>query len=174
MLRKFARLRRDRFKGNILNAKTIGLVWDASNPNDFQAISQFFQKMQERDINVTVIGYYPDKIIPDRLTAIRYLTLLKRDDLDFFYKPVSRDAEEFLRKKFDILIDINPKNVFALQYLSYLSLAGMKVGIFDSNFENHPFDLMLQLGKNSDPVTYLTQAVHYLEKVNTTKVEKVQ
>ena len=76
--KKMARMKRKRFLGNINNARTMGLVWDASNPDDISVLSQFHQKMSEKNIDLKIMGYFPGKNLPDRLTAIRYLTCLKK------------------------------------------------------------------------------------------------
>jgi hypothetical protein len=165
--KKMSRMKRSKFRGNISNAKSIGLVWDASNPDEFVILSQFHQKMNERNIEVKILGYFPGKNLPDRFTAIRYLTCLKNQDINVFYLPVSAEANSFINTGFDILIDVNFKQVFPLQYLSSLSMAGFKVGIFENGSENPQYDLMMEINKNTDINTYLTQAVHYLEMINT-------
>ena len=165
--KKLSRLKRKKFRGNILSAKKLAILWGASRPDEFSVISQFHQKMTERNIETRVLGYYPEKQLPDKLTAVRFLTCLKPDDISFTYRPVSREANEFINTSFDILIDTNFKNVFPLEYISSLSVAGFKVGIFDNNYENAPFDLMIDVKKNSDLNNYLTEVVHYLEMINT-------
>jgi hypothetical protein len=169
--KKMARMKRNRFKGNINSAKSMGLVWDATNPDDFPALTQFHQKMAERNIDVKILGYFPGKDLPDRLTAIRYLTCLKKDDINIAYRPTSIEANTFIDTRFDILIDINFKYVFPLQYISYLSLAGFKVGIFDTGDENPPYDLMMEFKKSTDINTYLTQVIYYLEMINTGSIK---
>ena len=164
--KKMARMKRTRFKGNISSAKTIGLVWDATNPEDFSTLSSFHQKMAEKKINVKILGYFPGKYLPDKLTAIRYLTCLKKNDINITYRPVSREADSFISTRFDILIDINFKDLFPLRYISYLSMAGFKVGIFDNGSENSPYDLMMEFNKSTDINTYLTQVIYYLEMIN--------
>lgn len=164
--KKMARMKRTRFNGNISNAKTIGLVWDASNPEELPTLSHFYQKMAEKNINVKIIGYFPGKYLPDKLTAIRYLTCLKKDEINITYRPVSHEASTFINTRFDILIDINFKDLFPLRYISYLSMAGFKVGIFGTGSENSPYDLMMEFDKSTDINTYLTQAIYYLEMIN--------
>jgi hypothetical protein len=164
---KISRVRRKRFRGNMFSAKKIGLVWDASKPDEFQVLSQFHQKLLERNIDLQIIGYYPGKEIPDKITAIRYLVCLKQRDINLTYRPVSNEANGFINTPFDILIDANFKNVFPLEYISSLSLAGLKVGIYDCGYDQSPFDLMLEVNKSSDLNNYLDQVVHYLEMINT-------
>ena len=169
--RKISHLKRKKFRGNILSARKLGIIWDATNVADFPVISQFHQKMLERSIDVKVLGYYPEKELPDKLTAVRFLTCLKPEDINLNYRPVSKEANEFINTSFDILIDTNFRNVFQLEYISSLSAAGLKVGIFDNGYEHSPFDLMIDVKKNSDLNNYLTQAVHYLEMVNNVEIK---
>jgi hypothetical protein len=165
--KKMGRMKRTRFKGNMGDVKTIGMVWDATNPDELQVLSQFHQKMAERNIDVKILGYYPGKNLPDKLTAIRYLICLKKEDINLTYRPVSREAETFANSGFDVLIDTNFKDVFPLRYISSLSRAGLKVGIFDKVNDQSPFDLMLDFSKTTDINNYLTQVIHYLEMINT-------
>jgi hypothetical protein len=123
--------------------------------------------MSEKNIDIKILGYFPGKDLPDRLTAIRYLTCLKKDDINITYRPVSRETDIFINTRFDILIDINFKEIFPLRYISHLSLAGFKVGIFDSGSENSPYDLMMEFKDNHDINLYLTQVIYYLEMINT-------
>ncbi len=165
--KKMTRMKRTRFKGNLSDAKTMGLVWDATNPDELQILSQFYQKMAERNIDVKILGYFPGKNLPDKLTAIRYLLCLKKEDINFTYRPVSREAETFANTGFDILIDTSFNDIFPLKYISSLSRAGLKVGIFDKVNSHSPFDVMMELDKTTDINTFLTQVIYYLELINT-------
>jgi hypothetical protein len=164
--RKIARLKRSRFRGNISSAKKVGIVWDATNTDEFTVLAQFHQKMAERNIDVHILGFYPGIEIPDRITAIRYLTCLKQPDLNIFYRPVSEEAVRFMKTPFDILFDTNFRNLFPLQYLSCLSAAGFKVGIFENGYDFCPFDFMIEM-KPGNLSGFFTQAIHYLEMINT-------
>lgn len=164
--KKMGRMKRKRFKGNISNARTLGIVWDATNPDELSFLSQFHQKMAERNIDVKILGYYPGKHLPDKLTAIRYLVCLKKEDINITYRPASREAESFIETGFDILIEINHKDIFPLRYVSSLSKAGFKVGFFDKESDKSPFDLMMEFNKSTDINTYLTQVIYYLEMIN--------
>lgn len=164
--KKISRIKRTKFRGNIFSAKKVGLVWDASNPEEFQVLSQFHQKMLDRNINLDIIGYFPGKELPDKITAIRYLVCLKQQDLNYSYRPVSNEASRFIDTHFDILIDANFKCVFPLEYISTLSSAGLKVGIFNNGYEHSPFDLMIEVSSKSSLNNYLDQVVHYLEMIN--------
>ena len=124
---------------NFYHIKTIGIVWDASNPEDFNILTRFHQKMAELNKEVKIFGYFPGNEFPDKYTAIRYLTCLKKKEVNFFYCPVHPDTESFIKTKFDVLIDMNFKKHFPLVYVTSLSQAGLKVGLADSQPDGFSF-----------------------------------
>ena len=146
--------------------KKIAIIWDASKTAEFSSISKFHQRMQERNIDVKVFGYYPGKELPDQYTAIRFLTCMRRKDLNFFYIPASTEADVFMGTKFDILIDVNFDRLFPLQYITRLSAASFKVGLFNSETDSSTFDLMMEIMKPVRVDDYLIQVIHYLEMIN--------
>lgn len=164
--RKLSRIKRKRFRGTISSARKMAIVWDATRTDEFQVLSRFHQKMSDRSIDLHIIGYYSGKELPDKLTAIRYLTCLKQRDINYTYRPISYEAANFINTPFDILIDANFKKLFPLEYITTLSNAGFKIGIFDNGYDSPPFDLMIEVSKNSDMNNYLEQVVHYLEMIN--------
>ncbi|MGB8492085.1 MAG: hypothetical protein WCE64_13595, partial [Bacteroidales bacterium] len=116
--------------------------------------------------NVSVFGYFPGKALPNQYTAIRFLTCLKMQEIDFFFRPVGHEADNFISTSFDVLIDINFGKAFPLVYATTLSHAGLKVGIADSKPESSPFDLMISMRMPVNLDNYLEQAVHYLSMIN--------
>ena len=171
--KKEARTTRKVFYSNFSMTKSIGIVWDASLISDFPALSRFYQKMHEKNIEVKILGFFPGKELPDQYTAVRYLTCLRNDDLNFFYQPVSSETESFIRNKYDILIDINFKKLFPLQFISSLSNASFKVGLFDSGTSTDLFDLMMEIKNTVNIENYLDQVIHYLGMINSGSVQQV-
>ena len=164
--KKIERITRNISYSNINSVRKIGLVWDASNPNDFKNISAFYTKMGQRGINVKVIGFYDHKELPGEYTAIHYFTCLKRSDLNFFFRPSTPECDAFIDEKFDVLIDINFKRIFPLHYITSMSRGSIKVGLHTDD-SSAPFDLMID--KREPAVNdYLEQVVHYLEMINNT------
>jgi hypothetical protein len=163
--------RKVRYSG-IDSVKKIGIVWDATNPADFPYLSGFFQKMNERKVDVQIMGYYPGKNLPDQYTAIRYLNFIRREEVNFFFIPVASEPEAFIKKRFDILIDINFKKLLPLRYLSSLSDAALKVGLFEPEKNGDIFDLMIEMKEPINIENYLNQTILYLEMIHAEQVEK--
>jgi hypothetical protein len=163
---KLERTSRKVFYSNFSKVKSIGIVWDASKTSDFPALTRFFQKMHERNIEVKIIAYFPGKELPDQYTAIRYLTCFKRTDLNFFYTPDSFETDSYIRNKFDVLIDLNFNKLFPLKYITSLSNSAFKVGIVETEYSEKIFDLMMEVKTPVDMEIYLNQILHYLEMIN--------
>jgi hypothetical protein len=170
---KLAHTKRKVLFSNINQVKKIGIVWDASKTNEFVSLSKFYQKMQESKIDVKILGYFSGKNLPNQYTAIRYLTCVRKNELNTFYHPVSSETSSFINSHFDILIDINFNKLLPLQYISSLSNANFKVGLFESENGNTPFDLMMEIKGPVNIDNYLVQIMHYLEMINSGTVKKV-
>lgn len=164
--KRVSRSSRKMIYNNFREVKTIGIVWNASKPDEFQSLARFHQKMMERNINVKIIGYYQGKNLPDQFTAIRYLTCLRNSEKNFFYIPESAEALSFINNNFDILIDINFEKLFTLFYITVLSKAAFKVGLSEVEADNTPFDLMMEIKKPVNVEEYLKQVIQYLEMIN--------
>ena len=105
--KKSLKVKRKRDFVNLKKAARIGIVWDIIKNDDLAAISDFILKMNERGIKVDIIGFFHGKQLPDNLTALRYITCLKREDLSFLYRPKTVEADRFINSAFDILIEIS-------------------------------------------------------------------
>jgi Family of unknown function (DUF6913) len=169
---KLSRIARKPHYVNFYNIKTIGIVWDATKSEDFAILNRFYQKMSEHGKKVTIIGYFPGKILPDLYVANRILTCLKRTEVDFFFRPDTAEVQSFIKQKFDVLIDINFRGQFTLEYITSLSQASLKVGLSDPDPVSSPFDLMISLKSPVNTENYLGQVLHYLEMINSESVKK--
>jgi hypothetical protein len=169
---KLARIKRKPHYTNFYHIKTICLVWDASNPEDFVVLTRFQQKMAEINKEVKIFGYYPENGFPSQYTAIRYLTCLKKKEVNFFYLPVNLESESFIKTKFDVLIDINFKNHFPLVYITSLSQAGLKVGLTCTKPITSPLDVMISMKSPVNLERYLEHVLFYLEMINSDTAKK--
>jgi hypothetical protein len=163
---KLIKLKRKAKYLNFSQVRNIGIVWDASRVDDFNSISKFHQKMHDRNIDVKVLGLYTDKELPNKYTALRYLTCIRKSELNYFFFPVSTEAEKFIRTPFNILIDINFGNEFPLECITRLSYAAFKVGLYDPSANNPACDLMMDLKKPVRIDDFFDQAIYYLEIIN--------
>ena len=113
--------------------------------------------MAENKAEVNILGYFSGNSLPNQYTAIRYLSIIKKEELNFFYHPVSSETNTFVNKNFDVLIDLNFKKLLPLQYISSLSNARLKVGLFEPETGNTAFDLMMDIKNPVNVEDYLNQ-----------------
>jgi hypothetical protein len=172
--KKVARSKRKVSYTSFGDVKKIGVVWDASKTPEFAGLSRFHQKMSDYKIDVSILGYFPGTNLPDQYTAIRYLTCLKKDELNKFFHPDSSEARAFINNPFDILIDINFDRQVPLSYITELSIARLKVGLAHNGNSESPFDVMLNIKNPVDIDNYLTQVVHYLEMIKDKSIKTVE
>jgi hypothetical protein len=171
--KKVVRIKKKVYYSNFSQVKSIGIAWDASRPMEFSSLTKFYQKMHELKIEVKIFGYYPGKNLPDQYTAIRYLTCIRKDEINTFYHPVSPETKKFINNPFDILIDINFEKQFPLIYVTSLSNARFKIGLFDPESAEAPFDLMMEIKNPVDIDNYLVQIIYYLEMIKDKTVNTV-
>jgi hypothetical protein len=152
---------------NFVNVRTIGIVWDASNLSEFASLNRFHQKMQDAHIDVRIFGYFSGKILPDQYTALRYLVCIRKDELSRFYLPESKEATDFINTPFDVLIDINLTKELALTYVTSLSKAKIRIGLFEKGSAKQPYEIMLELNPPIDIDNYLAEVIKYLEMIKT-------
>ena len=118
--------------------------------------------MNERGVDVKVFGYFPGNELPDQYTAIRFLTCIKRDELSFFYLPVSPEADIFCRTGFDVLIDMNFDSELPLSYITSLSKASFRIGLAGTYNGPDTFELMMEMKKPVSIDNYLNEIIRYL------------
>jgi hypothetical protein len=171
--KKVVSIKKKTFYANFSQVKSIGVVWDASRPVEFASLTKFHQNMHELKIGVKIIGYYPGKNLPDKYTAIRYLTCIRKDEINTFYCPVSSETKKFINNPFDILIDINFEKLFPLKYVATLSNARFKIGLFDHETADTPFDMMMEIKNPVDIGIYLSQIIYYLEMIKDKTVKTI-
>jgi hypothetical protein len=165
--KKSLKVKRRREFVNLKKAATIGIVWDIVRNDDLAPISDFILKMNERGIRVDVIGLFHGKLLPDNLTALRYISCLKREDLSYVYRPKTIEAENFISKPFDILIEISFRNCLPVRYISTMTPARCRVCCNTGDDQNCDFaDIMISTGTNRDVREYLNQVVTYMEIIN--------
>jgi len=147
--------------------KKVGILWDATFENDFQHLAALNRQLNEMDKHVEVITWIPGKSVPDRLTGLSYMKFLRKSDLNWAFIPVSDDAREFMKTKFDLIIDINPSSLFQLNYITSVSTALMKVGPdITAEPEKTPYDLMIKTPKPFSIAFFLEQTMHYLSMIS--------
>ncbi len=140
---------RKREVNNFDSAKTIGIVFNATQQNSYECIKNFISFLSDYDLKVLAIGFVNDNKIPDNYLYYKGFTFFSKKNLNWYFKPNDEDVDKFIDKQFDILIDFSLENYYPVQYIVGLSKAKFKVGRLSE--KNNYYDLMIALEKYKKP-----------------------
>lgn len=163
LLKKKARLiERKKAIHNLKTASSAGIIFECTGMDDFQQVKEFKKTLEDHGIRTSVVGYVDARDIPDPYLIRPGFYFFSQRELNWIFKPDTDFIREFLRKHFDLLIDLSLSPKFPLQYLLKLSRAHYKIGVKSDTEE---LDLMLDVGRNT-PLSYLAeQIIYYLSMI---------
>lgn len=164
LYRKLRHHSRNKKVYNLNTARTVGILFDATNPNCFESVYKFYKDLSSGHLSVTVLGYLHGKTIPDKYLFKKDFYFFYKQEVTFLYKFKNPEVKKFLNRKFDILIDLNLDKSFLFDTLTALSLARFKVGRFQA--EKNYFDFMINMEEEPTLEYFMQQVKHYLELIN--------
>ncbi|HTA63526.1 MAG TPA: hypothetical protein VK835_13765 [Bacteroidia bacterium] len=163
-VKKLCALPRNKEFVKLNDAKTIGILFDATNNDTFETVKKFIEQLKAYTKNVHAIGYVDEKITPNYSYIKTDIDLFNKKELKSFYQPQSSYIKTFMEDEKDLLIDINLNRKTPLQFIAASSKAKCKVGIHLP--ENEPLhDILIATNPQQGLDFYLQQVVKYLETV---------
>lgn len=151
---------------NLDTAKSVGIIFPAHTEKDFRLATQYLKIIKEEYgiMNIRALGYFPEKNELPFLKRTIQIDYFTNKNLNWFNKPEGRYIQDFIKEKFDILIDLSENDLLPLQYVLCMSEAKFKVGRFSENNQSF-YDLMLDV-KNKSLAYYIEQLTIYLTNIN--------
>lgn len=154
---------RQRKTHTLESARSIGILFDASDDSIRKEIAGFAKKLEKDGKKVEMLGFFNSKQKPDN------------QDFDFFFqkeatwqgKPKSEIATTFSKKKLDLLICFNPASLSQLEWLAAASQAAMKIGLATERAND--FDIQLETPAGKGFQFFTEQLSIYLDKIVLTK-----
>ncbi len=149
------------------NVKSIGIIYDATNPACAQAITILQNQLVTENKKVKILAFIntnKKELVPaDKLDV----TYISKKDISFSKIPKESVIEKFIDEPFDYLIDLNIQEHIPLHYISVSSLAKMKVGkAYDKN--NH-LNFNILINRTNDLANDVQQLInnlyHYLTQL---------
>lgn len=136
---------------NLNKAQYVGIIW---NENDRAAFEMLKKYLQDHQIRQKDICYS---------TESREITFSNRD-FSFSGKPKNPAVIEFIKERFDLLIDISLSDKLPVQIVRAKSAANFKTGwsLATPNF----FDFSVDVSKRRDAYYLAEQLIHYLNEIN--------
>ena len=170
--RELPKLNRKKEIINIEQAKNIGILFNVVDVKTYEAASDFVRYLQGKGKNVRVLGFVNDKSIPYYCPPKLAYDYFTTQDLNWYKRPSNHFVNDFMRLNFDLCINLDLYDSKALQYVSGLSMARLKVGAWSENSEKF-YDLMITIDNKDDLPEYIKQVNYYLAQLKQSTNEKI-
>lgn len=130
---------------NIQSAKTIGILFNATHAISFDIVKELVKDMGEYKASILALGYVDSKQLIDHYLYRKGFDFFTRSQLNWYGKPTGENVEAFIKKSFDILLDLSLDNPFPVKYVVACSKARFKAGRYASDQEY--LDFMIDIEK---------------------------
>lgn len=144
-------------------ANTIALLIHPRNNDDLNkllGLSIELEAIGKKINNLVYISTKKKQDIQKMKTDFPVINFLTGKDINWLDKPSGKSVDGFLKKEFDVLIDLSQKENFITTYLSAKSKARFRVGRYFEQ-ETIGYDFMLDQ-KSGDLDDFIKQLKHYL------------
>jgi hypothetical protein len=148
---------------NLDTAQTVGILWEADLNESFIRVEN---ELYLSGIKTSSLCYFPQKkaVIPEGIHGFT------RKETSWWAEiPNSEKVEDFIKQKFDILIDLTGQRYFPVVYITALSEANFKIGYSGSS--TNYFDLNIEFSEQPEPIQLADQILYYLNRINKTTIE---
>lgn len=149
---------------NLKDAKSIGLIYAWSSIHD-EALRAYVNQLKKEGKKVIEVGYINlPKLPPTGVPAITSNSLIIcKKDLNILRHPHGDFIDDFLSEEFDLIINLDTDFLAPLQYLSAMSHAKCRAGVWHKKAEER-FEIMISNPENRMEDLIL-QFDHYLRKI---------
>ena len=154
-------LRADRTSVNFTDARTVGILFDATDLAQRESVLKFAKALEKQDKKVKLLGFVRTKEDSSNLSFPNF----NLKDLNLALLPEkSAVVQDFTSRDFDILLNPAPVEVIPLEYISALSKAKYRVGPVTE--KTVCYELMIDVSENKTTDAFFKQAMHFLGKMN--------
>lgn len=134
---------------NLRDAKSLGILFNATKEEDFVAVRDFVHKWRKFIPEIIVLGFVDKKELSNfHIQPLEYKFFCYKD-LNWYFKPNEDSVREFVQKEFDILIDLNLEEKISVRFVLAESAALFKTGRY-CEIEPNYFDLMISVQDKKD------------------------
>lgn len=141
-------------------AESIGILFDATDGANRNKVLAYAQNMIKNGKKVNLLGFVKSKQ-KSLSFSFKYFTL---NEINWKMIPRSNEVNQFMDKKFDILINLYLEENKSIEYISALSKANLRVGPFSEN--SNCFDLMIDIPNNKGIEHLIKQVDFFLNRIN--------
>lgn len=150
---------------NFSTIKRIGILYVLNDPCDYEKIENLVVGLHNQNKEVKALAYVTQKIISDRFLPKLSYDFFSKTKINWFYRPHDAKVTDFIRTRFDVLIDLSIPDCLPLHYILAKSEALCRVGPYSPGKE-YLYDLMISRQSNATTEEYFFQVIHYLTIIN--------
>jgi len=147
-------------------AKNIGIIYNATEYISFEIVRDLVKQLSNNSVSISVLGYVDSKKLIDHYLYRKGFDFFCKNDLNWYYKPVSSQTEHFINEPFDILINLSLDYQFPIHYISSASKASFKTGRY--SMTDASLDFMIDIEKEKETMRSLRRDI-ILEKETLTE-----
>ena len=150
---------------NLEDAKSIGILFEATTKQDIRRVKPLVDYFFGLKKDVKAFGFVNDKGYQEcHIPKLQY-DFFNKKDLNWYYKPQNSYVKNFIKKEYDILINLSDSSCIPIKYLVASSIAKFKVGKHEEGYDI--YDLMIKLDKKEDSISKLiSEIAKYLNIIN--------
>jgi len=146
------------------NAKSIGILYDATLDNDYELIKNYVKELRAQSKDVLALGFFNNKELPGTRYMKLGLDFFTRKSLNWKLKPNHHIVNNFINKSLEKSIP--------LRYVSSMTKARFKIGKYD--FQNSGiFDFMIKTEEKPTLRQMINQVNHYLNLIRNEKYQEI-
>lgn len=146
---------------NLNDAKTIGILYNSTNPDNDIIITRFAEQLKRDGKTVEIMGFVNDKKVDHKADIL----VMNTKHISWYLKPIDEKPLAFAAKNFDLLLCCFTEEVLPLEYIATISKARWRVGVYDEKKTNL-YDMMVNLNGKTDLNYLLQQMTNFLNKIN--------
>ena len=149
---------------NLEDANSIGILYDATSEEQIKMVKPFVSYFFDLKKDVKALGYVNSKQLSFHHTPKLQYDFFYQKDLNWYYKPQNYIIDNFVKKEYDILINLCDSSIIPIKYLVASSIAHFKIGIHEQNYEI--YDLMISLKDDKSMEKLMHEIKHYINLIN--------
>lgn len=150
---------------NFNKANNIGILFDATDKNEFELVKQYIKKLKDEGKKIQALGYYNHKETPVMMNSKLEYDFFTLKEINWHFKPTSSFVNKYLEINFDILINLCTKSVLPIMYVLALSKAKFKVGMYREKYVSY-YDLLVHHQQEKGLPIFIQNIEKYLINIH--------
>lgn len=159
LLTKIRSRKIDRYPMSFEQAQTVGLLFDATDPHHRNIVRQYAEELKNKDKEVTLFAFLQENESNPNF-AFKHFT---KKDLNWIGYPNDEAINGFVNQSFDFLINLYLDQQPALEYVSGLSHAHLRVGPYSEKL--HCYDLMIDTSRQPNLDFFVKHVSYFLNRL---------